>query len=204
MQHIKFTQVDAVTGVSVAAAPARNGPKMPAITGLEFAFARESAYPTSVPHFFGTVPDDANTQAPGVLAVLTPEDFAQAMADELEARKAKARTSVNADRDRREISGFPYLGKTIDSDPTSVQRITVAVQAAQAAMAVGQPFEVDWMCADNTELPLDAVGMISMPVALAAYAQALHQHGRVLKGQISAATDFASLAAVNLGAGWPA
>lgn len=52
MKHIKFTYVDAITGISVAKQPAANGP-VPPVAGLEFAWARR-AYPTDVPEFFGT------------------------------------------------------------------------------------------------------------------------------------------------------
>ena len=62
MKYIKFTYVDAVTGISIASEPAANGPVFPNVVGLEFAWARESAYPTDVPEFFGTCPDDADTQ----------------------------------------------------------------------------------------------------------------------------------------------
>jgi hypothetical protein len=53
-------------------------------------------------------------------------------------------------RNLLEASGFPYRGKTLDSDSRSVQRINTAVQAAQAALAVGEPFAITWTCADNT------------------------------------------------------
>ena len=62
MQYLKFTYVDAVTGISIASEPAANGPVFPNVVGLEFSWARESRYPTDVPEFFGTCPDDADTQ----------------------------------------------------------------------------------------------------------------------------------------------
>jgi Domain of unknown function (DUF4376) len=118
--------------------------------------------------------------------------------------KSSKHEAVNAERNRRETAGFPYQGKTLDSDPVSVQRITVAVQAAQAALSAGQPFAVEWVCADNTTLALDAAGLIGMPVALAAHANALHMHGRSLKAQITAATNAAELDAIDVLTGWPA
>jgi hypothetical protein len=86
MKYIKFTYVDAVTGVSVAAEPAMNGTKFPEVPGLQFVWARESAYPTEVPEFFGTCPDDSPTQADGVLGVFVGVDFASMQADEMNAR----------------------------------------------------------------------------------------------------------------------
>ena len=86
MQYIKFTYVDSITGTSVAKQPAANGPVFPAVTGLEFAWARESRYPTDVPEFFGTCPDDAATQVDGVLGVYSQTDWETMRADEMWAR----------------------------------------------------------------------------------------------------------------------
>lgn len=86
MQYIKYTYVDALTGVPVTVAPAANGPAMPSVEGLEYAWARESAYPTEQPEFFGTCPDESATDVPGVLAVLAQAEWEALQADELLAR----------------------------------------------------------------------------------------------------------------------
>lgn len=86
MKYIKFTYVDAQTGISVAAEPAQNGPKLPPVVGLQFVWARESAYPTDVPEFFGTCPDESGTQVDGVLGIFTQSDWEQMQADELARR----------------------------------------------------------------------------------------------------------------------
>ena len=86
MQYIKFTYVDAITGISIASEPAQNGPVFPPVDGLEFVWARESRYPTDVPEFFGTCPDDADTQVDGVLGVYVQQDWEQMREDEMRAR----------------------------------------------------------------------------------------------------------------------
>ena len=86
MQYIKFTYVDSVTGVSITKQPAANGPAFPAVTGLEYVWARESRYPTDVPEFFGTCPDDADTQVDGVLGVYLQADWETMYDDEMRAR----------------------------------------------------------------------------------------------------------------------
>ena len=86
MQYIKFTYVDAVTGISIASEPAANGPVFPPVDGLEFVWARESAYPTDVPEFFCTCPDDADTQIDGVLGVYVQADWETMRDDEMRAR----------------------------------------------------------------------------------------------------------------------
>ena len=86
MQYIKFTYVDSITGTSVAKQLAANGPVFPAVTGLEYAWARESRYPTAVPEFFGTCPEDADTQIDGVLGVYLQADWETMREDEMRAR----------------------------------------------------------------------------------------------------------------------
>lgn len=86
MKYIQFTYVDALTGVSVAQAPAQNGPVFPPVAGLVFVWVRESHYPTDVPHFFGTCPDDSDTQTDGVMGIFSQCDFEAMRADEMRAR----------------------------------------------------------------------------------------------------------------------
>ena len=86
MQYLKFTYVDAVTGISIAKQPAANGPVFPAVAGLEFVWARESHYPTDVPEFFGTCPDESSTQIDGVLGVYLQADWETMRDDEMRAR----------------------------------------------------------------------------------------------------------------------
>ena len=86
MQYLKFTYVDAVTGISIASEPAANGPVFPPVAGLEFAWARESQYPADVPEFFGTCPDDSNVQIDGVLGVYVQADWETMREDEMRAR----------------------------------------------------------------------------------------------------------------------
>ena len=86
MKYLKFTYVDAITGISVAKQPAPNGPVFPNVVGLEFAWARESQYPTDVPEFFGKCPEDADTQVDGVLGVYLQADWETMREDEMRAR----------------------------------------------------------------------------------------------------------------------
>lgn len=98
-------------------------------------------------------------------------------------------------RDQKEQSGVTYMGKVLDSDTLSVQRISIAVQAAQTALAAGQDFAIDWTCADNTTLSMTAEEVIGIPVALAHYSNSLHQIARELREQIEKATNEDELAA---------
>lgn len=118
----------------------------------------------------------------------------------LDVKRSQIIEQINAERDRREQSAFPYLGKQIDSDPVSVQRITVASSTAQMALAASVPFEVNWSCADNSLLTLDAMGVLGMMQALGSHGLALHMYGRGLKAQVEASEDPES---IDILTGWP-
>lgn len=126
-----------------------------------------------------------------------------AAASYLQDRRTTRLAAINTERDRREEAGFPYRGQILDSTPRSVQRITAAALAAQAALAAGQSFSLEWTCADNSTLTLDAGGVSGMPVALAQHAAALHAHARSLKAAVDAANSEAALATIDIQAGWP-
>lgn len=87
MKHLKFTYVDALTGISIASEPAANGPVFPPVAGLVYSWARESRYPTDAPEFFGTCPDSSNTQVDGVLGIFGEHDWETMRADEMLARR---------------------------------------------------------------------------------------------------------------------
>lgn len=120
--------------------------------------------------------------------------------ERLTAARAEVCARVNAERNRREQASFAYLGKRIDSDSVSVQRITVAQATAQMALSAGVPYEIEWSCADNTMLALDAMGVLGMMQALGSYGLALHMHSRALKAQVNASEDPES---IDILVGWP-
>lgn len=124
--------------------------------------------------------------------------------DSLAVEQARLVSAINVERDRREESGFPYLGKWLDSDARSVQRIVVTAQAAQIAVAAGQEFSETWICADNTLLPLDGPGLVGMPVALASNAGAIHARASALKRQVlDQSATVETLKQIDILAGWP-
>lgn len=101
MKYLKFTYVDAVTGISVLDAPAANGPKFPNVEGLEFAWARTTQYPISIPEFFGTCPDTSFALVPGVIDVLTQADYDAMHMTELELRSQRLQSTIVAATQKR-------------------------------------------------------------------------------------------------------
>lgn len=103
--------------------------------------------------------------------------------DLFNARK-EAKKRISETRDLLEIQGFPAYGKVFDSDPVAVQRISIAVQAAQA---VGESFSIEWTCADNSTITLDYNQMQALPAFMATAANTLHVNARRLKALIDTA-----------------
>ncbi len=114
MKFIKFTYVDCLTGVSVAYAPAANGPIFPNIPGLEFAWARESLYPTAVPQFFGICPDESDTAVEGFLGEFSQVDWENMHSDELLARRPPIPQEVTMAQCR--LALFDQHGIPIEND----------------------------------------------------------------------------------------
>lgn len=105
-------------------------------------------------------------------------------------------SQIKQDRDAAEAAGFWYMGRLIDSDARSVQRITGAVQAAQKALETGEPFTISWTCADNSLLELDAEQMTGMPAALALYVNGLHEKARGLRAAIASAANASAIQSI--------
>lgn len=110
--------------------------------------------------------------------------------------KDAAKLRVNEWRDAAERNGFSAYGKTIDSDDKSIQRLLGASQAAVIAKQLGQPLSIEWTCADNSTLTMNADMLIEIPVILAQTADALHQKARILKARIDAATTLEEIASI--------
>lgn len=126
--------------------------------------------------------------------------YVEPAAPSIDVLKEQAWQEVKAKRDALEQAGAPYLNKVLDSDEKSVTRITVAVQAAQAAIASNTVnFALNWTMQDNTVVTLTAAQVCGMAVALAAHSDALHKTARDLRTKIEAATSAEELAAIK----WP-
>ena len=154
MKYLKFTYVDAQTGVSIAAEPAANGPKFPAVVGLQFVWARESAYPTDVPEFFGTCPDDSDTRIDGVLGIFGQADWEQMQADEM----AKRPTPTSFIRDHAAsiiLAKYPlwvqanyangiYPAADADIMKAAIASVITESNRLEDAIAAGTPATPNW------------------------------------------------------------
>ena len=205
MKYLKFTYVDAITGISVASHPATNGPVFPPVKGLEYAWARESQYPTETPEFFGTCPDDAETQIDGVLGVYLQADWETMREDEMRTRPAvptveSIRTqkweAIKAERERRtQQGGYQAAGKWFHSDTFSRSQ-----QLGLVIMGANIPPGLMWKTMDGSYIEMtQAVALLVFQAALASDS-AHFQHAESLRMDVDTNPDPAS---VDINAGWP-
>lgn len=132
-------------------------------------------------------PDLLNDENSGILALIgTP----------LYITKYRKRGSINRARDNAELQPFTYLGKQFDADTVSMKRLTLAVQAAQAAILAGQTFSITWTCADNTTIDLSETQMLGTLQAMMLRGVEIHEKARGLKALIDAATTNEEVEAV--------
>lgn len=130
-------------------------------------------------------------------------NFTESPGPTLAELQSQAWSRIKAERDRREQSGAPYLGKILDSDEKSVTRISIAVQAAQAAISAGTEFSLDWTMQDNSVVTMTAAEVVGMSVALATHSNGLHLAARAVREKILAATDAAEVEAAEAAVVWP-
>ena len=207
MKHIKFTYVDAITGISVAKEPARNGPVFPAVNGLEYSWARESEYPTNVPQFFGTCPDDSDVQVDGVLGVFSEGDWEGMHADEMAARaqlhgtpQTNLRAALTAEYERRMqaiAAGYP---------PS--ERESWPVQTSEAAALIADPqAATPWIDSAAVARGVDRLELANRIVAKDAmyrvFSGTLSGVRQRIEDEIDAAgDDMAALQLINVAEGW--
>lgn len=108
-------------------------------------------------------------------------------------KKLEAKQKITEARNTAESQGFSAFGKVFDSDASSIQRISLAVQAAQA---VGESFSIEWTCQDNSTITLDYSMMQALPAFMAQAGNALHVKARALKDQIDAAETLEEIEAI--------
>lgn len=205
MKHLKFTYVDAVTGVPATEADLRNGGVMPAVSGLIYGFALESEYPKVAPTFFGMAPDSADLAVPGVLAEVSEADYTAAQVAEMAARKvledSRLVANIASRRWQAEVAGFIWDGVFIATDREAQAKIQSHRSAAKDG--IRQDGAV-WKCSDpQTGLPVfrptSNVEMIEIGDAAFNFVQATYtREGELMAGIADGTTTQAMIED-----GWP-
>jgi hypothetical protein len=126
---------------------------------------------------------------PDPSVIITADQKAQA------AREALAAT-VDAERDRRTALGFAFGGKTIQSRPDDLLKITGAATSAGVAVATAGNLrwadpdnDFVWIDADNENVPLDAPSMIALGQAAMKHVSDFVFAARSIKDRIIGGED---------------
>ena len=201
MQHLKYTYVDARTGISCTEAPMRAGPAMPSVPGLTFGFALESLYPTATPVFFGTA-ESADLSTPGVIELVSEQEYDAAWDQEQADRLAKAKSSrlaeLAAHRWQVETGGIVRNGAVIATDDRSQAKISGALQLVQDDPQV----VIDWK-AENGWVQMNAAAVTYTAREIGLHVQAAFSREKVLATEINACATVQEVAAVDITTGWP-
>lgn len=113
-------------------------------------------------------------------------------------RKAQLRERVDDVRDEMVNAGCTYNGVEFQTRPQDRENIAGAVQLAVLARLQGQPFETNWISADNSLHILDDEDVIALGQIVARRKAELIFRGRETKDAIDLAEDFDSLPDVDL------
>lgn len=210
---IRYTYVDHVTKKPVTIEPAKSGPAAPELPGLIFGFALESQYPTDVPMFYGTCKDGTPIDTPGILEVLTQDQYNAARTAEMTTRitlaKNKAYDALKARRQQCEAKGVAItaLGTTSFAQPIYVpaakddqDRINTVLSSMERWPQIQT---VSFKANNNVFVPVthDQLSMIGLAVAV--HVQKCFDNEASHTAAISIMTDVAAIESHDITTGWP-
>lgn len=115
--YICVTYVDAQTKVPCNVAPMSTGPSYPDLQDLAIEFWNESVWPTDFPLFYGTCADNVDTSTPGIIKVLTQEQYENAKVAEFEARIANVKNKASAILTQTDWTSIPDVANPEKSNP---------------------------------------------------------------------------------------
>lgn len=112
---------------------------------------------------------------------------------DLDDAKADTWIRIKADRTAAEFSTFVWNSNTFQCDQISQMRINAAVQAA----VIDDAISMIWTLADNTTQTFNATELKQIGKALSDHIKQCHDRGRILRGDIDAATTVEDLEAIS-------
>lgn len=98
------------------------------------------------------------------------------------------RTMIDRERDRRIAHGFEYEGKAIQLDDRSGLALSQMVLKASLS---DETFSTEWIATDNSRIPLDKAGALTMGVAAINWMERHVLAARALKDMDPPPADFA-------------
>lgn len=211
--YVIYTYVDHKTRKPVTVEHAANGPDIPDIPGLVFGFALESQYPTDAPTFYGKCNDGVSPTIPGILRVITQEQYEKDRAAEAAAMITKAKnTAYEALKLRRkacELKGVALtsLGTTSFSTPIYVpaekddqDRINTVLSSMERWPQITT---VNFKANNNVFIPVTHEQLAQIGLAVAVHVQKCFDAEAYHTAAINQLKDVGSIESYDSSTGWP-
>jgi len=112
---------------------------------------------------------------------------------DIDLARSKKWKAIKIERQVRELSTFEWNTHTFQCDEASQMRIQAAVQAA----IIDDGLSMVWTLADNTTQTFNATELKQIGKALSDHVKQCHDRGRILRGEIEAATTVDDLEAIS-------
>jgi len=100
---------------------------------------------------------------------------------------------IKSQRDLEERLPLPYMGKLLDFDTLSSERLTWAISAATTAKLLSQSFTIDWTTLDGSVLVMSEFDILGIPTAVASRSNIIHQKAREKAQEIAVAATVEEL-----------
>lgn len=141
--YICVTHVDAATGIPCNVAPMAQGPAFPAVKGYTTVWANYTEWPTDYPLFYGTCDDDADTTIPGVVRVLTEEQYLDMQETETDTKSFQVRNQRNYLLSSQVDTINPIRWSMMD-DEQKAEWTLYRQELLDVTSQPGFPWEVTW------------------------------------------------------------
>lgn len=120
----------------------------------------------------------------------------------LEVLRATMTSRVNYIRDQHIYGNAETPAGVVNTDEVSIRNITGGGQAALGALLAGANFSISWRLADDTNVQLDAAGMVTLANAVMTHTSECYAKSWALKALIVEAATIEELQAIDLTSGW--
>jgi len=120
-----------------------HGPSFPDVEGLDIKWANQTEWPTDKPLFYGTCADTANTNIPGVIKVLTEEQYLSMRETETAIKSMQVRNERDY-KIRTEVDVYnPIRWESLTEEQKQLLRVYRS-ELLDVPQQAGFPWEVVW------------------------------------------------------------
>jgi hypothetical protein len=138
--------------------------------------------------------DDFAALQADTLAKTTAEEAARRAARTLDDAKAEARARINGGRERAIAEGLVWRTYPVQTDDSSISRLTSTVAAFTAGVPVPDGFS--WRMANNIDVAVTLADLVDLSGTVLGWGYQQHVKARQLKAQIDAAATVAEADAI--------